>query len=190
MLLCREVDKPVDTPAGPHNASGADVLQKKLGREAKPGSLAGGEIAFLGACSLEQEVPVWLVGRTIHAQIVTHSLVLCKKLAQKAWDTDRERIIEREHALIKLEVPGEDRAQLLQLITALQVLLVDSSGDVWVIEVTGESSSVESAINLLSQYRVIETIRTGRIALERGRGSGVGGAGGGAGNGSTRNGKT
>ena len=94
----------------------------------------------------------------------------------KAWDIDRERIIEREHALIKLEVPADDRAQLLQLITALQVRLVDSSGDVWVIEVTGESSSVDSAINLLSKYRVLETIRTGRIALERGRGSGVGGA--------------
>ena len=93
------------------------------------------------------------------------------------WDIDRERIIEREHALIKLDVPSEDRAQLLQLITALQVRLVDSSGDVWVIEVTGESSAVESAINLLSQYRVLETIRTGRIALERGRGSGVGGNG-------------
>ncbi|MFH2116211.1 MAG: hypothetical protein ABIJ86_17055 [Spirochaetota bacterium] len=53
---------------------------------------------------------------------------------------------------------------------------VDSSGDVWVIEVTGESSSVDSAINLLSKYRVMETIRTGRIALERGRGSGNGGA--------------
>jgi acetolactate synthase small subunit len=34
------------------------------------------------------------------------------------WDIDRERIIEREHALIKLEVPADDRAQLLQLIAA------------------------------------------------------------------------
>lgn len=92
----------------------------------------------------------------------------------KVWDIDRERIIEREHALIKIEVNAGERAELLQLINAVQARLVDSSEDVWVIEVTGGSASVDSAINLLSQFNVLETIRTGRIALERGRGTGNG----------------
>ncbi len=92
----------------------------------------------------------------------------------KVWDIDREKIIEREHALVKLEVDSGDRAQLLQVVTALQARLVDSSDDVWVIEVTGDSASVDSAINLVSQFRVLETIRTGRIALERGKGTGNG----------------
>jgi acetolactate synthase-1/3 small subunit len=92
----------------------------------------------------------------------------------KVWDIDRERIIEREHALVKIEVSNDVRAELLQLVTALQARLVDSSDDVWVIEVTGDSASVDSAINLVSQFRVLETIRTGRIALERGKGTGNG----------------
>jgi acetolactate synthase-1/3 small subunit len=96
----------------------------------------------------------------------------------KAWDIDRERIIEREHALVKLAVTDSDRAQVLQLVTALQVRLVDSTGDAWIIEITGDSASVDSAINLLSRFKVLETIRTGRIALERGMGTGSGGGGG------------
>src|SRR6056297_2227798 len=38
----------------------------------------------------------------------------------KVWDIDREKIIEREHALVKVEVTDQDRAQLLQLVTAMQ----------------------------------------------------------------------
>jgi acetolactate synthase I/III small subunit len=90
----------------------------------------------------------------------------------KVWDIDREKIIEREHALVKIEVGDQDRAQLLQLVTALQARIVDSSGDVWVLEVTGDSATVDSAINLLSRLKVLESIRTGRIALQRGKGKG------------------
>ena len=90
----------------------------------------------------------------------------------KVWDIDREKIIEREHALVKIEVGDQDRAQLLQLVTALQTRIVDSSGDVWVLEVTGDSATVDSAINLLSRLKVLESIRTGRIALQRGKGKG------------------
>lgn len=88
----------------------------------------------------------------------------------KVWDIEPEKIIEREHALIKLEVDEKERAQLLQLIAALQARLVDSSSNIWVLELTGDSAAVDSAINLFSQFRVLESIRTGRIALRRGKG--------------------
>ncbi|WP_020613267.1 acetolactate synthase small subunit [Sediminispirochaeta bajacaliforniensis] len=87
----------------------------------------------------------------------------------KVWDIDRERIIEREHALVKLEVREEERPQLLQIVTSLHANILDSSENIWIIELTGDSASVDSAINLVSQFRILETIRTGRIALERGK---------------------
>ena len=86
----------------------------------------------------------------------------------KVWDLDMERILEREHALIKVEVHDQDRALLLQLITALQARIVNSSGPIWVLEITGDTASVDSAINLMSQFTVLESIRTGKIALEQG----------------------
>jgi hypothetical protein len=36
-----------------------------------------------------------------------------------------------------------DRAQVLQLVTALQVRLVDSSGDAWVIKITSNAWTIE-----------------------------------------------
>ena len=86
----------------------------------------------------------------------------------KVWDLDMEKILEREHALVKVEVHDQDRALLLQLITALQARIVNSSGAVWVLEITGDSASVDSAINLMSQFTILESIRTGKIALEQG----------------------
>jgi acetolactate synthase-1/3 small subunit len=69
---------------------------------------------------------------------------------------------------VKVEVHKQDRANLLQLITVLQARILNSSGSIWVLEITGDSKSVDSAINLLSQYTILESIRTGKIALEQG----------------------
>ncbi len=86
----------------------------------------------------------------------------------KVWDLDMDKILEREHALVKVELHDQDRALLLQLITALQARIVNSSGAVWVLEITGDTASVDSAINLMSQFTILESIRTGKIALEQG----------------------
>jgi acetolactate synthase-1/3 small subunit len=86
----------------------------------------------------------------------------------KVWDLNLDRILEREHALVKVEVHDQDRALLLQIITALQVRIVSSKGSIWVLEITGDTASVDSAINLIGQFTILESIRTGKIALEQG----------------------
>ncbi|HEC61449.1 hypothetical protein LCGC14_2287290 [marine sediment metagenome] len=86
----------------------------------------------------------------------------------KAWDIKRENAVEREHALIKLNVDEGRRAELLQIITAVQARIVDSADSIWTLEVTGDTSSVDNAFNLFSNFVVLESIRTGKIALERG----------------------
>ena len=86
----------------------------------------------------------------------------------KVWDIKHDSIIEREHALIKIEVDPNKRSEILQIITAAEARILDSTGKYWTLEVTGSTASVSSAISLLSEYNIIESIRTGRIALERG----------------------
>jgi acetolactate synthase-1/3 small subunit len=51
----------------------------------------------------------------------------------------------------------------------VQARIVDSSGSIWTLEVTGDTNAVDSAFNLFSPYHVLESIRTGKIALERGQ---------------------
>ncbi len=92
----------------------------------------------------------------------------------KAWDIKRENAVEREHALIKLNVDEGRRAELLQIITAVQARIVDSADSIWTLEVTGDTSSVDNAFNLFNDFVVLESIRTGKIALERGAGRALG----------------
>ncbi len=87
----------------------------------------------------------------------------------KVWDIKSENIIEREHALIKIEVAAEKRNEVLQILNVVDARILDSSADIWTLEVTGNTNAVDSAINLLKPYTILESIRTGRIALERGR---------------------
>ena len=86
----------------------------------------------------------------------------------RVWDIKNNEAVEREHALIKLEVLPETRSDVLQIITALQARIIDSSGDIWILEVTGDANAVNNAFNLLGDYGILESIRTGKISLKRG----------------------
>ena len=88
----------------------------------------------------------------------------------KVWDIKTDTIIEREHALVKIKVDPDKRSEILQIITAAEARILDSTSQYWTLEVTGSTAAVSSAINLLSEYNIVESIRTGRIALERGVG--------------------
>ncbi|MFP4564317.1 MAG: acetolactate synthase small subunit [Spirochaetia bacterium] len=86
----------------------------------------------------------------------------------KAWDIKQEEAVEREHALIKILVDPNRRAELLQVITAVQARIIDSLENIWTLEVTGDSSSVDNAFNLFKSFAILESIRTGKLAMERG----------------------
>lgn len=85
----------------------------------------------------------------------------------RVLDIKREVAVEREHAMVKVRVADSQRSDLLQTITALQARIIDSFQDLWILEVTGDTSAVDNAFNLLSPYGIVESIRTGKIALER-----------------------
>ena len=85
----------------------------------------------------------------------------------KVWDIKTEDAIEREHALIKVDVERGRKAELLQILTAVEGRIISSSGSLWTLEVTGDPGQVDSALNLFKDYNIVESIRTGRIALER-----------------------
>jgi acetolactate synthase-1/3 small subunit len=85
----------------------------------------------------------------------------------KVWDIKPEEAIEREHALIKVEVDRARKGELLQIVTAADAQIISSSGSVWTLEVTGDPGQVDNALNLFKDYNIVESIRTGRIALQR-----------------------
>lgn len=85
--------------------------------------------------------------------------------------TDLEHV-ERELALIKVKAePGEVRSAIMQVAGIFRAKIIDVGTDSLMIEVTGDSSKIAAIEDLMSPYGIIEMVRTGKIALQRGPGT-------------------
>ncbi len=77
--------------------------------------------------------------------------------------------VARELALIKVHVADSvKRGELKQISDMFQCRVVDVSRDSLMMEVTGEETKVDSVLNVLHDYGILEVVRTGRIAMMRG----------------------
>jgi acetolactate synthase-1/3 small subunit len=78
--------------------------------------------------------------------------------------------IVRDLALIKVAASGEARPHVMQLADVYRARVVDVSPDSLVIETTGTEDKIDSLLEVLRPYGVIEMVRTGRVAMARGNG--------------------
>lgn len=76
--------------------------------------------------------------------------------------------IVRDLALIKVTATGEARTHVMQLVDVYRARVVDVAPESLVIETTGTEDKIDSLLEVLRPYGVIEMVRTGRIAMVRG----------------------
>ncbi len=76
--------------------------------------------------------------------------------------------IARDLALIKVSATGADRAGVMQLVEVYRARVVDVSPESLVIETTGTEDKIDSLLEVLRPYGVIEMVRTGRVSMLRG----------------------
>jgi acetolactate synthase-1/3 small subunit len=74
----------------------------------------------------------------------------------------------RDLALIKVAANHETRTGLMQLATTFRARVVDVAPDSTVIEVTGTEDKIDSMLEVVRPYGVLEMVRTGRVAMARG----------------------
>ena len=91
----------------------------------------------------------------------------------KVLDLTNEEYVERELILIKVRVNNTTRTEIIQIANIFRARIVDMAPDSFIIESTGSGSKINALEKALIPYRIIEIVRTGRIAL--GRGSSKGG---------------
>ncbi len=80
----------------------------------------------------------------------------------------RRRRSARDLALIKVAATGEARTHVMQLVDVYRARIVDVSPESLVIETTGTEDKIDSLLEVLRPYGVIEMVRTGRVAMARG----------------------
>ena len=76
--------------------------------------------------------------------------------------------IARDLALIKVAATGADRAHVMQLVEVYRARVVDVGPESLIIETTGTEDKIDSLLEVLRPYGVIEMVRTGRVAMVRG----------------------
>jgi acetolactate synthase-1/3 small subunit len=76
--------------------------------------------------------------------------------------------VERELAMIKIAATPENRSQIMQLADVFRARVVDVSSESLIVETTGTTEKIDRLLDVLRPYGVLETVRTGRVAMARG----------------------
>jgi acetolactate synthase-1/3 small subunit len=79
--------------------------------------------------------------------------------------------IARDLAMIKVSAVGDARTQVMQLVDVYRARIVDVSPESLVIETTGTEDKIDSLLDVLRPYGVVEMVRTGRVEMVRGTGA-------------------
>ncbi|MCD6492276.1 MAG: acetolactate synthase small subunit [Archaeoglobaceae archaeon] len=77
--------------------------------------------------------------------------------------------VERELALIKVNVTPEKRSEIIEIANIFRARIVDVSRESFIIEITGDEDKINAFIDLMRQYGIKELSRTGKISMARGR---------------------
>jgi acetolactate synthase I/III small subunit len=87
----------------------------------------------------------------------------------KIRDLEPEETVARELALFKISADGETRGQVMQFAEIFRGSVVDVSKRSITVEITGEDEKIEAFKQAVKPFGLIEMIRTGEIAISRGR---------------------
>jgi acetolactate synthase-1/3 small subunit len=81
---------------------------------------------------------------------------------------DNEDAVVKELILVKFLANDTQRTQALQIIEHFGGKTVDFTPTSMVALVSGNSSKIDAAITMFSQFEIIETVRTGKVVMARG----------------------
>jgi acetolactate synthase I/III small subunit len=87
----------------------------------------------------------------------------------KIRDLEPDETVARELALFKISTDAETRGQVMQFSDIFRGKVIDVSKRSMTIEITGTDDKIEAFEQLIRPFGLIEMIRTGEIAISRGR---------------------
>jgi acetolactate synthase-1/3 small subunit len=88
----------------------------------------------------------------------------------KIRDLEPADTVSRELSLFKIAVEGVQRGELMQICEIFRAKVVDVSRRSVIVEVTGTTEKVEAFERMIRPFGLVEMMRTGEIAISRGRG--------------------
>jgi len=89
----------------------------------------------------------------------------------KVKPLEQENATRRELALIKVSAATKTRGEIFDIAAIMKANIVDISPSTLTIEIADRPERVQLFLDMLRQYGVIEMVRTGMVALQKGGGS-------------------
>jgi len=87
----------------------------------------------------------------------------------KIRDLEPDEAVARELALFKISADGDSRGQIMEYAEIFRGRIVDVSKRSVTVEVTGPDDKIEAFEQMIRPFGLIEMVRTGEIAVSRGR---------------------
>jgi len=81
---------------------------------------------------------------------------------------DPSETTQREMALIKVKADGPNRAVIIETCNIFRAHIVDVSENSLIVEATGSEDKISSLIRLLEPYGILELLKSGLTAMDRG----------------------
>ena len=78
--------------------------------------------------------------------------------------------VERQLLLVKVKADVTEREGLMRLVDIFKAKVLDVTRSSMTLQITGENDKIASMLSLLEDYGILELVRTGIVALERGDG--------------------
>jgi acetolactate synthase-1/3 small subunit len=103
----------------------------------------------------------------LRRNVIRHNLLKLINVIDVEDVTDTPAVI-RETALVKVNADATQRGQVMDVAEMYRARIVDVATDTLIVEVTGESEKIQSLIEVLDPFGVLEIMRTGKIAMTRG----------------------
>lgn len=83
-------------------------------------------------------------------------------------DITSRAVVNRDLAMIKVEVSPANRSEIIQLVDVFRARIVDVANESLIIEITGDGDKINSFVEVLRPYGIQEMVRTGRVSMVRG----------------------
>lgn len=86
-------------------------------------------------------------------------------------DVTTQASVVRDLALIKVNADGTTRTHVMQLADVFRARVVDVANETLILEITGTVDKIDSLVEVLRPFGIVEMVRTGIVAMRRGAGA-------------------
>jgi acetolactate synthase-1/3 small subunit len=84
-------------------------------------------------------------------------------------DISAQDHVERDLMLIKVATANGARSEIRELVEIFRGRIVDVAPEMVMIEMSGQERKIEAFIDMMRPFGILELVRTGRIAMARGK---------------------